>query len=85
VVVRVPGYGQIIAWDPRKFHQRDALPVHYMLLVLQLQKLVLDLFLNALTDLMEAAVGPGKPHLWDQFIRDKSDPTFSNDVQFPLV
>jgi hypothetical protein len=51
-----------------------------MLLAPQLQKLVLDLFLNALTDLMEAAVGPGKSHLWDQFIRDKSDPTFSNDV-----
>jgi hypothetical protein len=85
VVVRGPRYGHLIAWNPRLVHQRDALPVQYMLLVLQSQKLVSDLVLNALADLMEAAGGPGKSQLWDQFIQNKSEPTVSNDVRFPMV
>ena len=85
VVVRGPRYGHLIPWNPRMVHQRDALPVQYMLLVLQSQKLVSDFVLNALAGLMEAAGGPGKSHLWDQFIQNKPEPTVSNDVQFPLV
>lgn len=85
VVLRGPGFGTIISWNPRQIHQRDALPVHYMSLVLQLQKLVTDLVRNGLVDLMKASAGPGKSHLWDQFLHSKSDPTLNDDVQFPLV
>jgi hypothetical protein len=66
-------------------HRRDALAVQYMLLVLQLQNLVSEFVLNCLADIMEAAGGPAKSHLWDQFIQNKSEPIITNDIQFPPI
>jgi hypothetical protein len=37
VIIRGPEYGMVVSWDADRVHGRDALPVHYMLLVLQLQ------------------------------------------------
>jgi hypothetical protein len=84
-MTRGPRYGTVVSWDAEVVHRRDALPVHYMVLVLQLQDQVLTLIHDSLSEMVEASGSSYKSYLWDQFLRNKAESLSNDDVQFSMV